>query len=156
MLSRDISGKSFIADRRINERRGVRDNTGETKGAGGATLLVRIRFGGVALAIVAGRFHFHLRTAIGLLDLGNQRLTWQSGESERRRKRQAEQESECPSHDLDLITRLSGAREIRKMPDVMPARGAPHPSSKLFAGDLSGRFNPCPMVEPVMRGAKFC
>jgi len=42
MLGRNVSGKSFVADRGINERRGRSHDGRETIGAGGATLLSRI------------------------------------------------------------------------------------------------------------------
>jgi hypothetical protein len=43
MLGRNVSGKSFVADRRINERRGEGGKKGETKGAESATLLLLVR-----------------------------------------------------------------------------------------------------------------
>ena len=82
VLGQNVGGKIFVARRRINERRGVCQNPGQAEGAGGAALLVRIGFGRVAFAIVAGRFHFHFRAAIVFLNFRQERLAWKGGDSE--------------------------------------------------------------------------
>lgn len=113
LLGRNVGGKSFVADRRINERGGVGDYTGKSESAGGAALLVRIGLGWVAVALVAGGLRFHLRAAIRFLDFRNQRLAGECGERERTTQRQAKQNSQSTAHRLGLYhVRLSGELEI--------------------------------------------
>jgi len=100
VLGQNVSGKFFVADRRINERRSGCENTGKTEGAGGAALLIGIGPGRrVLLAIVAGGFRFHLRATIRLLDFRNEWLTWERGERDRGAEREADEKPECSSHD---------------------------------------------------------
>jgi hypothetical protein len=99
MLGRNVSGKSFIADRRINERRRGAGEHRQTKSAEGAALLVLVRLRRVAVAFVRGGFHFHFRAAAGFLDFRNERLARDRGESDRAGDEQAEQKSQRASHD---------------------------------------------------------
>jgi hypothetical protein len=98
MLGRNISGKSFLADRWINERRRGAGEHGETKSAEGAALLVLVRLRRVAVALVRSGFHFHLRAAARFLDLRDDRLPRNDRERDRAGKKQAEQKAQSPSH----------------------------------------------------------
>lgn len=80
VLGRNVSGKSFVADRRINERRGRGDYGRKPEGAGGATLFVRLRFRRVPFAIVTRRLRLHLRAIIHFLEFGNERLARNNSE----------------------------------------------------------------------------
>jgi hypothetical protein len=163
---RNISGKRFVTDRRINECRGRGDNCGQTERAGGATLFVLIRLRRVAIAFVTGRFCLHLCATVGLLNFHTERLAGNRGESERRGKRQTEQESKSFSHAEavyhavgDLFNpalanaRLSAASKMKRIPGAMPEPGASDSPSKPFATVCQ---NPYPVVEPVVRETKFC
>jgi hypothetical protein len=98
VLGRNVSGKSFVADGRINEGRRRRDDRCETERARGATLLVRVRLRRVPVAFVPERFRFHLRAAIRLLEFRNDRLPRDCREANRAGEEQAEQESKRCSH----------------------------------------------------------
>jgi len=98
VLGRNVSGKSFVADRRVNERRGERGKKGKAEGAESATLLLLVRFRRVPVAFVRGRFRFHFRAAIRLLKFRNERLPRDRREADRAGEEQAKQESESSSH----------------------------------------------------------
>ena len=98
VLGQKISSKIFVTDRRINERRGRGDNASKTKGARGTTLLVRIGFRRVTVAIVARGFRFHLRATIGLLDFWNEWLPRNRSERDRSAERETGDKPECSSH----------------------------------------------------------
>lgn len=83
VLGRNVSGKSFVADRRIKERGREGGRQPETKSAEGATLFVLVRLRRVPVALMRRGFHFHLRAAVPFLDLRNERLPGNRGESER-------------------------------------------------------------------------
>ncbi len=236
MLGRNVGGKSFVADRRINERRREGGKQPETQGAEGAALFVLIRLRRVPVALVPDRFGFHLRAAARFLN-SNERFPRDHGESDRAGEEQAEQKSQHGSHDdsvyhlmrsrfnprlkLGAERHLCGIAKIKKMFGAMPGPNDPRPTpnpfpeatligdydikgawrrgnvdGKLahyssddwvvqeiaslakaedtlevrltnvdneggsdritFACDLSGRYNPYPMVEPVVRETKFC
>ena len=99
MLGRNVGGKSFIADRRINEGRREGGNQSETQGAEGAALFVLVRLRRMPVAIVRRRFHFHLRAAARFFDFRNERFPRDHGESDRAGEEQAEQKSQHGSHD---------------------------------------------------------
>jgi len=99
MLGRNVSGKSFFADGRINERRRGAGEQHETESAEGAALLVLVRFRRVPVTLVCCRFHFHLGAAARLLDLRNERLPRDRRKSDRAGEEQAEQKSQHGSHD---------------------------------------------------------
>ena len=94
----NVCGKSFIAHRRVNERRGQRSDKGTTHGAGRATLFVGIGLGRVPVAIVARRFDFHFRAAIGFLWFRNERLRGDGGERDRGTERKTGEKPEYSSH----------------------------------------------------------
>ena len=98
MLGQKISSKIFVTDRRINERRGRGDDASKTKGAGGTTLLVRIGFRPVTVAIMARGFRFHFRATIGLLDFWNEWLARNRSERDRSAERETGDKPECSSH----------------------------------------------------------
>ena len=102
LLGKNVSGKIFVADGRIDERRRVCENAGETERTGSAALLIGIGLRSMPIAIMAGRFHFHLGAAIGLLNFRNERLPRDRGEGERSTEDQTEQDSENPSHRRTL------------------------------------------------------
>lgn len=106
MLGRNVSGESFVADRRINERRrGVGEHR-ETKSAEGAALLVLVRLWSVAVALGRGGFHFHFRAAARFLDFRYERFPRDHGESDRAGEEQAEQKSRHGSHDDSVYHRM--------------------------------------------------
>ena len=100
LLGRNISRKSCVAARCINERCRRIDNGGETKRAGGAAFLVGIGFGRMTIAFVTGGFRFHFRAAIGFLDFRLDGLPGNSRERERTGNDETKQESKSPSHHI--------------------------------------------------------
>jgi hypothetical protein len=101
-------GKSFVADRRINEPGGVGDYAGESEGAGGTTLLVRIGLGGVAVTVVTRGFRIHFRAAIRFLDFRNEWFARNGSESERTREDKPKQELQRSSHPEQLTIEALG------------------------------------------------
>jgi len=91
VLGRNISGKSFVAEGCIDERRRGIDHGRETERAGGTAFLVRIGFGRMTIAFVTGGFRFHFRAAIGFLDLGLKGVPRNSRNRERTVNEQTEQ-----------------------------------------------------------------
>ena len=164
---RNVSGKSFVADGRINERCASGENSRDTGGAEDATLLVRSGHRLVMVAIGRRGFRFHDRATIGLFDRWRrQRLRWKRRDRERGRDRNPSQESQGRSHNASILpahriqgnpglekvarpnVRLSGAVELKKM------RG--RCDRITFSCDLSACYNPFPIMEPVVRETKFC
>ena len=100
-LGRNVSGESFVADRRINERSRRGGEEREADRAGRATLFVLVGLRRVMIAIVSHRFRFHLRAAARLFRLGNRSLARDRSESDGAGKEQAKQESQhCSHHGL--------------------------------------------------------
>ena len=98
-LGRNVSRKTFVADGRINKRRNGADYSGQTEGADGATLLIRIGFRRVALAFPGSGLRLHLGAAIGFLDDRRHWLARNRRKAERRGEKQAEQQSPGRLHD---------------------------------------------------------
>jgi hypothetical protein len=96
VLGRNVSSKSFVTDRRINERRGEADEKGTAKGAESTAFLILVRFRRVPVAIVSRRFRFRFRAAARLLGLrdGSGSPGRNGGGRDRAGDEQAEQESQ--------------------------------------------------------------
>jgi hypothetical protein len=103
VLGRNVSGKSFVADRRINERRGERGEKGKAKGAKSATLFVLVRFRRVPVALASRRFCFHFRAAVRLPAFRRRSLAWNRGKGDRRSDRHADEKSEGHSHGATIL-----------------------------------------------------
>ena len=98
VLGRNVSGKSFVADRRINERRGEADEKGTAKGAESAAFLIPVRLRRVPFAIVPDGFRFRLRAATRFFDLRNGHLRGDGGERNGAGDNQANQKPQRPLH----------------------------------------------------------
>jgi hypothetical protein len=110
MLGRNVSGKSFVADGRIQERRGRAGEHRETKSAEGAALLVLVGLWRVPFALARGGFHFHLRAAaLFFLDFWTERLARDRSERDRRTDHETDEKPQRFLHGQS-ITRPAGSR----------------------------------------------
>ena len=81
VLGRNISGKRFVADGRVNERRGEGGDQGTANRAESTAFLILVRLRRVPFAIVPDGFRFRLRAATRFFDLRHGHPRGDRGES---------------------------------------------------------------------------
>lgn len=119
-------------------------------------MFVLVRLRRVPVAIVRRRFRFRRRAAARFLAHRNDWFPRDHREGDGAGEEQAEQKSQHGSHD-DSLYHLVGAGFNPRL-EVGPrnARFLAEAGRITFACDLSGDYNPYPMVRPVMRQMKIC